>query len=66
MPNHKGGMHILADFLFGSPEELSGVFVYEQTGVLSGLEVYGLAGEAPKTLPSIASLRPFVDAARQA
>lgn len=66
MPDHKGGMHILADFLFGAPEELSGVFVYEQTGVLSGLEVYGLAGEAPKTLPSIASLRPFVDAARQA
>ncbi|HET6433778.1 hypothetical protein [Dyella sp.] len=58
----EGGMHILSDFLFGSPSELSGVFVYEQAGILSGLEVYGLAGEAPKTLPSIGSLRPFSDA----
>ncbi|MFC5437233.1 hypothetical protein ACFPME_11740 [Rhodanobacter umsongensis] len=66
MPDPKGGMHILADFLFGAPNELSGIFVYEQTGVLSGLEVYGLAGEAPKTLPSIVSLRPFADAVRQA
>ena len=58
-PTPEGGMHILSDFLFGSPSELSGVFVYEQAGVLSGLEVYGLAGHAPKTLPSVGSLRPF-------
>jgi hypothetical protein len=31
-------MHILADFIFGSDEELSGIFVYEQGGVLSVLK----------------------------
>lgn len=56
-----GGMHILADFLFGSDDELSGIFVWEQAGVLAGLEVYGLAGDAPKTLPSPDLLRPFSD-----
>lgn len=52
-------MHVLADFLFGADEELSGIFVWEQGGVLAGLEVYGLAGDAPKTLPLPQSLRPF-------
>jgi hypothetical protein len=41
-------MHILADFIFGTDEELSGIFVWEQSGVLAGLEVYGLAGDAPR------------------
>jgi len=59
LPDPEGGLHILGDFVFGSPDELSGVFVYERAGVLSGLEVYGLAGDAPQTLPAIASLRPF-------
>jgi hypothetical protein len=58
-PEPTGTFHILADFLFGTEEDLSGVFVFEKDGVLAGLEVYGLAGEAPKTLPSINSLRPF-------
>jgi hypothetical protein len=59
LPEPSGGMHILADFLFGTDEELSGTFVWEQSGVLAGLAVYGLAGDAPKTLPSSDSLRPF-------
>jgi hypothetical protein len=53
-----GKLHILADFLFGSEDELSGVFIFENEGILAGLEVYGLAGEAPKILPSTQSLRP--------
>ena len=61
-PEPTGGMKPLADFVFGSTNDLSGIFVYEQAGVLSGLEVYGLAGDAPKALPSIESLRPFADA----
>lgn len=61
LPEPSGGMHILADFIFGTDEELSGIFVFEQNGVLAGLEVYGLAGDAPKTLPSSDSLRPFSD-----
>jgi hypothetical protein len=55
-PKPSGGLHILADFVadfvFGADHELSGIFVFEQSGVLAGLEVYGLAGEAPKNLPS--------------
>jgi len=62
LPEPLGGLNVLGDFLFGSQSELSGAFVYEQAGVLSGLEVYGLAGDAPKALPSIASLRQFSDA----
>ena len=58
LPEPSGGMHILADFIFGTDEELSGIFVWEQSGILVGLEVYGLAGAAPKTLPSSDSLRP--------
>ncbi len=54
-------MHVLADFIFGTDEELRGIFVWEQGGVLAGLEVYGLAGDAPKTLPSPDSLRPLSD-----
>jgi hypothetical protein len=60
-PEPSGAMHILADFIFGTDEELSGIFVWKQSGVLAGLEVYGLAGDAPETLPSAASLRPFSD-----
>lgn len=52
-------MNLLADNIFGSAKDLSGVFVYEQSGVLSGMEVYGLAGEAPKVLPPIEALRPL-------
>ena len=59
LPEPSGGIHILADFVFGEDEELSGAFVFEQSGILAGLEVYGLAGEAPKTLPLPAYLRPF-------
>jgi hypothetical protein len=59
LPEASGGLHILADFIFGTDDDLSGVFVFEKSGVLAGLEVYGLAGEAPKTLPVPACLRPF-------
>src|SRR5208283_5229999 len=58
LPEPSGGLHILADFVFGTDEDLSGAFAFERSGVLAGLEVYGLAGEAPKTLPLPASLRP--------
>jgi hypothetical protein len=51
----------VSDFIFGTDEELSGIFVWEQDGVLAGLEVYGLAGGAPKILPSSHSLRSSSD-----
>jgi hypothetical protein len=47
----------LADFVFGTDDDLSGIFVFEKSGVLAGLEVYGLAGDAPKTLPLSDSLK---------
>jgi hypothetical protein len=53
------GVHPIADFVFGDTSTLSGVFVYERNGALRGQEVYGLAAEAPKTLPSPESLRPL-------
>ena len=59
LPKPSGGLHILADFIFGTDADLSGVFVFEKSGVLAGLEVYGLAGEAPKILPLPEALRPF-------
>ncbi len=60
LPEPSGGLHIVADFVFGADDNLSGAFVFEKSGVLAGLEVYGMAGEAPKTLPMAASLRPFL------
>lgn len=65
-PETTGGINPLAEFIFGSESDLSGIFVYERAGVLAGLEVYGLAGDAPKTLPSIEMLRPWSDAAQLA
>ena len=60
-PKPSGGLRSIADFVFGNGHELSGIFVFEQAGVLAGLEVYGLAGDAPKMLPSPDSLRPPSD-----
>lgn len=40
-PEPSGELHRLADFIFGSDEDLSGIFVFERNGVLAGLEVYG-------------------------
>jgi hypothetical protein len=57
------GCHPIADFVFGETNNLSGIFVFEKHGVLGGLEVYGLAGDAPKSLPEPEALRPFRDPA---
>jgi hypothetical protein len=54
-----GGIHPIAEFIFGTEDDLSGIFVFTCRGVLAGLEVYGLAGDAPKSLPTPEVLRPF-------
>jgi hypothetical protein len=59
LPEPSGGLHVLADFIFGTDTDLSGIFVFGKQGVLAGLEVYGLTGDAPHILPSSESLRPF-------
>jgi hypothetical protein len=53
----RGGLKVLADFLCGSHDVPDGIFVYEQEGVLSGVEVYGRGGEAPRVVPSIETVR---------
>ena len=58
-PEPPVGIHPIADFVFGTEEDLSGIFVYEKNGVLGGIEVYGMAGDAPKSLPLPDELRPF-------
>lgn len=57
MPEPSGGMELLADFTFGPPDQLCGIFPYAQNGVLAGVEVTGYAVDAPKVLPTIESLR---------
>jgi len=54
-----GGLRILGDYLYGTDDELAGAFVFERSGVLAGIEVYGLGRDAPKQLPSPSELRPF-------
>jgi hypothetical protein len=54
----------VADFLCGHGDDQSGIFVYEQRGVLAAVEVYGLAGDAPKTLPTRDMIHAFSDATR--
>ena len=60
-PEAPPGVRILGDFVFGSQAELCGVFIFASQGTLRGVEVYGLAGDAPSSLPQPASLRPFRD-----
>jgi hypothetical protein len=55
----EGGLRIIGDFVFGDDESLCGAFVFEREGVLAGLEVYGLAVDAPRILPQPTDLRAF-------
>jgi hypothetical protein len=52
-------MNVVADFVFGPDDRPNGIFVFEKGGLLAGLEVYGLAGDAPKSLPKSKLLRPL-------
>jgi hypothetical protein len=51
--------HVLGDFLMGEGDHLSGAFIYSSAGLLGGIELYGLAGEAPRRLPAPGDLRAF-------
>jgi hypothetical protein len=58
-------MNVVADFVYGDGEETKGVFVWETEGVLAGLEVWAVANDAPRTLPSPEELRPLETARSQ-
>jgi hypothetical protein len=59
LPAPSGGLRILGDYLFGGEADLAGAFIFARAGVLAGIEVYGLAVEAPRMLPHPESLRPY-------
>lgn len=58
MPAPKGPLRVLGDYLIGEPPE-AGVMIFEQSGVLGGIEVYSLGGDVPRRLPAASALRPF-------
>ncbi|VXB61205.1 conserved hypothetical protein [Massilia sp. 9I] len=58
-PLPPAGVHILGDYFVGEGNEVSGAFIFESGGLLSGIEFYSLGGEALRFLPSIEELRPF-------
>jgi len=59
LPVPSSGVNPIADFIFGFEDDLSGIFIRQQNGILAELEVYGLSGDAPKVLPLPESLRPL-------
>ena len=61
LPSPTGGLHTLGDYVFGDETDLAGAFIFERGGVLAGVEIYGLVGDAPKGLPRPDALRPFHD-----
>ncbi len=65
-PEAEPGVHILGDFACGPKDAPSGVFIFESGGLLSGIEVYGLAGDAPKSLPNPDELHSLQEAQNEA
>ena len=51
MPAAPPGVHVLGDFVFYDGSDVAGVFIFSSNGILSGVEVTGMAGDAPKILP---------------
>ena len=62
-PSAPPGVHILGDYVFGTEANLAGVFIFSSNSILSGVEVYGLASDAPNVLPEPDVLRSFATAA---
>lgn len=53
------GVRILGDFLINPADRPSGIFIFSSGGLLRGIEVYGMAGDAPSVLPRPESLSPW-------
>lgn len=56
-PVPTGGMNLIGDFLFGPEDDPGGVFIFEQDGLLGGIEVLGYGEETITTLPDPTELR---------
>jgi len=54
-------MHVLSDFQWQDAQGcLFGAFVFEQEGLLAGLELWSIDGQAtPSSLPPVESLMPY-------
>lgn len=59
MPEAPPRVHVLGEFVFGDTSDLAGIFIFSSAGILSGVELYGLAGDAPRRLPTPEELCPF-------
>ena len=59
LPEAPPGVQILGDYLVGDDAHLYGAFIFQSGGILSGVELYGLAGDAPKIIPMPNELRRF-------
>lgn len=57
-PEAPPGVNILGDYVVGEADDCYGVFIYQNEGILSGVEVYSLAADASPTLPQPHQLRP--------
>ena len=53
-------IHILGDYFCGPEDAPSGIFIFAKAGILSGIEIYGLASDPLTELPHEESLRDFV------
>ena len=58
------GVHVLGDFLFGTEEDLCSIIIFSSQGILSGVEVFGYAVDAPKQLPEPQELRLYSESAQ--
>jgi hypothetical protein len=64
MPAAPPGVHVLGDFVFYDGDNLAGIFIYSSNGILSGLEVTGMAGDAPRALPEPRQLLTYAEYGR--
>ena len=56
MPAAPPGVHILGDFVFYAGADIAGFFFFCCFGFLCGVEMTGMAGDAPKALPEPSQL----------
>jgi len=59
LPKAPPGVNILSEYFFGSIDTLCGIFIFENEGTLSGIEVFGFGVDNPKYLPTPEMLRPI-------